>query len=86
MRSAWRRVPTGSEFGGQFPLARPERDLVVVFNGWNVLPGGKGFRLRNIMTRLVEAVPPIRRHRGVTVTGIRAQVVLSAGMYSMISV
>ena len=50
-------VWAGSGFGGQLPLAFPERDLVVVFNGWNILPGGKGLPLRRVMERLVKAVP-----------------------------
>ncbi len=29
----------GSGFGGQFPLAIPEQDLVVVINQWNILAG-----------------------------------------------
>ena len=33
-----RFVWAGSGFGGQFPMAVPELDLVVVFNGWNILP------------------------------------------------
>jgi CubicO group peptidase (beta-lactamase class C family) len=53
-----RLVWAGSGFGGQLPLAFPERDLVVVFNGWNILPGGKGLPLRRVMERLVKAVPP----------------------------
>jgi CubicO group peptidase (beta-lactamase class C family) len=53
-----RLVWAGSGFGGQLPLAFPERDLVVVFNGWNILPGGKSLPLRRIMERLVRAVPP----------------------------
>jgi hypothetical protein len=56
-----RLVWAGSGFGGQLPLAFPERDLVVVFNGWNILPGGKGLPLRRVMERLVKAVPEVRR-------------------------
>lgn len=54
-------VWAGSGFGGQFPLAFPERDLVVVFNGWNILPGGKALPLRSMLERLARAVP--LRHR-----------------------
>jgi hypothetical protein len=32
-------VWAGSGFGGQMPMAIPERDLIVVFNAWNILPG-----------------------------------------------
>jgi CubicO group peptidase (beta-lactamase class C family) len=34
-----RFVWSGSGFGGQFPMALPEHDLIVVFNAWNILPG-----------------------------------------------
>jgi CubicO group peptidase (beta-lactamase class C family) len=51
----------GSGFGGQYPLAFPERDLVVVFNGWNILPGGKSLPLRAVMERLMRAVPATKR-------------------------
>ncbi|MSR03812.1 MAG: class C beta-lactamase-related serine hydrolase [Gemmatimonadetes bacterium] len=50
-------VWSGSGFGGQLPMAFPERDLVVVFNGWNILPGGTSLPLRRVMERLVKAVP-----------------------------
>jgi CubicO group peptidase (beta-lactamase class C family) len=50
-------VWTGSGFGGQSPMAFPERDLVVVFNGWSILPGGRPFPLRRVMERLMKAVP-----------------------------
>lgn len=49
---------TGSGFGGQFPMVAPERNLVVVFNGWNILPGGKRFPRDEIVARLIAAVPP----------------------------
>lgn len=38
-RDTARFVWGGSGFGGQFPIAFPDEDLVVVFNGWNILPG-----------------------------------------------
>lgn len=50
-----RFVLAGSGFGGQLPLAFPERDLVVVFNGWNILPGRPSLPLRRIIERLVKA-------------------------------
>jgi CubicO group peptidase (beta-lactamase class C family) len=53
-----RLVWAGSGFGGQLPLAFPERELVVVFNGWTILPGGKSLPLRRVMERLMRAVPP----------------------------
>ncbi|MBK8245805.1 MAG: serine hydrolase [Gemmatimonadetes bacterium] len=33
----------GSGFGGQFPMAFPDQEMVVVFNAWNI-SGGPGFR------------------------------------------
>lgn len=47
---------TGSGFGGQFPVAFPDLDMVVVFNGWNILPGRGGFPLRKAEERLARAV------------------------------
>ena len=48
----------GSGFGGQVPLAFPELDMVVVFNGWNILPGRPSLPLRRTMERLVRAARP----------------------------
>jgi CubicO group peptidase (beta-lactamase class C family) len=55
---AWWLMPTpadstrfyyyGSGFGGQFPVVVPEKDLVLVFNSWNILGGGMPtFRIVN---------------------------------------
>jgi len=49
-------VWSGSGFGGQFPYYFPERDLIVVFNAWNILPGGKGMPQRRMLERLGKAV------------------------------
>ncbi len=49
-------VWSGSGFGGQFPMAFPDLDLVVVFNSWSILPGQKGIPLRRMHTRLAKAV------------------------------
>ena len=45
----------GSGFGGQLPVAIPEKDLVVVFNGWNILPGRRGIPLAKTMERILRA-------------------------------
>ena len=45
----------GSGFGGQLPVAIPEKDLVVVFNGWNILPGRRGIPLAKTMERILKA-------------------------------
>jgi CubicO group peptidase (beta-lactamase class C family) len=46
----------GSGFGGQFPVAFPDLDMVVVFNSWNILPGRGGLPVRKIEERLAHAV------------------------------
>lgn len=48
-------VWAGSGFGGQVPLAFPAKDMVVVFNAWNILPGMKGIPVRAMMERLERA-------------------------------
>jgi CubicO group peptidase (beta-lactamase class C family) len=48
-----RFVWTGSGFGGQAPMAVPEDDLVIVFNGWNILPGGRGLPGRAVLERIL---------------------------------
>ncbi len=47
---------TGSGFGGQFPMAFPDLDMVVVFNAWNILPNQKGLPRARIQARLEKAV------------------------------
>lgn len=47
---------TGSGFGGQFPMVFPGLDMVVVFNGWNILPSQPGLPLRKVQERLARAV------------------------------
>ncbi|MFL5612989.1 MAG: serine hydrolase domain-containing protein [Gemmatimonadaceae bacterium] len=46
----------GSGFGGQLPVALPDEDMIVVFNGWNILPGRPGLPLRKVLARLSAAV------------------------------
>ena len=46
----------GSGFGGQIPMAFPDDDMVVVFNGWNILPGRPGLPRGQTITRLVAAI------------------------------
>jgi len=45
----------GSGFGGQFPIVLPDEDIVLVFNGWNILPGQRRLPLRAIVGRIVNA-------------------------------
>jgi CubicO group peptidase (beta-lactamase class C family) len=46
----------GNGFGGQFPIVIPDRDLVIVVNGWNVLPRGVGLGARVAIDRVLAAV------------------------------
>lgn len=43
-------------FGGQHAIVMPELDLVVVFTGWNILPGMPVLTPRNAIDRVLEAV------------------------------
>jgi CubicO group peptidase (beta-lactamase class C family) len=45
----------GSGFGGQFPMAFPDHDMVVVFNAWNIR-GSQYLPLRTMQERLIRAV------------------------------
>src|SRR5688572_6387772 len=55
-RDSTRFIWAGSGFGGQVPLAIPEDDMVLVFNGWNILPGRPALRLGQVLPRLINAV------------------------------
>lgn len=55
-RDTTRAVWGGSGFGGQFPLALPAEDLIVVFNGWNILPGRPSPPRGRILARIVGAI------------------------------
>ncbi len=46
---------TASEFGGRFPVALPEKDLIAVFDAWNILPGQPGIPVRRMIERLEKA-------------------------------
>ncbi|MGH9896744.1 MAG: serine hydrolase domain-containing protein, partial [bacterium] len=48
-------VWSGSGFGGQVPMAIPELDLVIVFNGWNILPGRPGLPRARIAERILRS-------------------------------
>jgi len=47
---------SGSGFGGQIPMTIPELDLVIVFSGWNILPGRPGLPRARVTDRIVRAV------------------------------
>jgi CubicO group peptidase (beta-lactamase class C family) len=46
----------GNGFGGQYPVIIPEYNMVVVFNGWNILEGKPGLRLGEAMQMILNAV------------------------------
>jgi len=46
----------GSGFGGQMPIVIPEHGLVMVFNGWNILPGRPSLGRALAMERVLKAV------------------------------
>jgi CubicO group peptidase (beta-lactamase class C family) len=54
----------GSGFGGQFPIAIPEEDLVVVINQWNILPGRPALPLGRVLNRILSSMPERRRQGG----------------------
>ena len=51
-RTAW----GGSGLGGQRPIVIPEHDLVIVFTGWNLLPGQPSLSPRVAIDRIVAAL------------------------------
>lgn len=54
----------GSGFGGQFPIAIPEEDMVVVINQWNILPGQPALPLGRVLSRILSSMPERRRQGG----------------------
>ncbi len=56
-----RRAWAGSGFGGQRPVIIPEYDLIVVFTGWNILPGkpalGPGVALNRVLDAVLDTTP-----------------------------
>jgi CubicO group peptidase (beta-lactamase class C family) len=46
----------GSGFGGQRPIVLPDLDLVMVFTGWNILPGRPSLGPRTAIDRVLQAV------------------------------
>lgn len=47
---------SGSGFGGQFPMALPREDLIVVFNAWNIIPGRPNLPRARTLARIVAGV------------------------------
>ncbi len=50
----------GSGFGGQFPIAVPGHDLILVLNGWNILPGTPSAPARRILERILRGAAQSR--------------------------
>jgi CubicO group peptidase (beta-lactamase class C family) len=46
-------VLSGSGFGGQFPMALPREDVIVVFNAWNIIPGRPNLPRARTLARIV---------------------------------
>ena len=46
-------VWSGSGFGGQFPMALPEEELIVVFNAWKIGQGRPGLPRARTLARIV---------------------------------
>jgi CubicO group peptidase (beta-lactamase class C family) len=55
-RDSSRYMLGGSGFGGQIPLAVPNEDLLLVFNGWNILPGMRGLPRGQVLSRILGAI------------------------------
>lgn len=51
-----RFILSGSGFGGQIPMALPELDLIIVFNGWNILPGLPTLPRARVTERILRGV------------------------------
>ena len=55
-RDSTKYIWGGSGFGGQIPMTFPDDDRVVVFNGWNILPGRPGLPRAQVTARLTKAI------------------------------
>jgi CubicO group peptidase (beta-lactamase class C family) len=55
-RSADRHIWSGSGFGGQIPMAFPDDDMVIVFNGWTILPGRPGLPRAQVTARILNGI------------------------------
>lgn len=56
-----RVVWAGSGFGGQFPVAIPEDDLIIVVNQWNILPRQPSLPLGRVLARIQNSMADRRR-------------------------
>ena len=55
-RGGDRLIWGGSGFGGQIPMAFPDDDMVIVFNGWNILPGRPGLPRAQATARILNGI------------------------------
>lgn len=53
-------VWSGNGFGGQFPMAVPRDDVIVVFNAWNIVPGRGTLPVMRTLSRILAAAAPQR--------------------------
>jgi CubicO group peptidase (beta-lactamase class C family) len=51
----------GNGFGGQFPIAVPGHDLILVLNAWNILPGTPSAPARRILERILRGATEVSR-------------------------
>jgi CubicO group peptidase (beta-lactamase class C family) len=51
----------GNGFGGQFPMALPRDDLIVIFNAWNIGSGGRNLPRARTLARIVAGIAPQQR-------------------------
>ena len=55
-RDSTKFVWGGSGFGGQSPMAFPDEDMILVFNGWNILPGRPSLPRGRVAARIAAAI------------------------------
>ena len=51
-------VWSGNGFGGQFPMAVPREDLIVVLNAWNIPPSPRSLPRARTLTRILAGITP----------------------------
>jgi CubicO group peptidase (beta-lactamase class C family) len=54
-------VWAGNGFGGQLPMIIPEYDMVMVFTGWNILPGKPSLGRRFVLEKVLGAITEYKK-------------------------